>query len=137
MNVTNCKGCGRLFNVLSSERICPECRRRLDEKFQAVKEFLDLNPNSNMNDISEACNVSVKQLRQWVREERLTFSENSLEGIECEQCGKMIRTGRFCDSCKSKISNNLMSAINKPGREPMDPAAKNRDNTNRMRYLQS
>lgn len=135
MNVTNCKGCGRLFNALSSERLCPDCRKRLDEKFQEVKQYLEEHPNSSMNDLSQECEVSVKQLKQWVREERLTFSENSLEGIECEQCGKMIKTGRFCDSCKSKISNNLMSAINKPS--AVEPERKPRDHENRMRFLQS
>ena len=32
----------------------------------------------------------------------------------CENCGKMIRTGRFCDACKASITNNLNSAIDKP-----------------------
>ena len=40
MNVTNCRSCGRLFNVLSNERICPECRKKLEDKFQAVKKYL-------------------------------------------------------------------------------------------------
>lgn len=136
MNVANCKGCGRLFNALSSERLCPECRKRLDDKFQEVKEFLEKNPNSSIDTISKECNVSVKQLKQWVREERLTFSDDSLEGIECEQCGRMIKTGRFCDSCKSRISNNLMSAIDKPSPTTQQDSSRNRDTTNRMRYLQ-
>ena len=87
-----------------------------------------------MSEISSACDVSVTQIKRWIREERLTFSENSVEGIECENCGKLIKTGRFCDACKAKISNNLMSAINKkPQRKPDENH--NRDTTNRMRYL--
>ena len=26
-------------------------------------------------------------------------------GIPCENCGRMIRTGRFCDECKTKLTN--------------------------------
>ena len=134
MNVLNCKGCGRLFNAVASERLCPECRKKLDEKFQEVKDYLEENPTARMSEISRECDVSVTQIKHWIREERLTFSENSVEGIECENCGKLIKTGRFCDACKAKISNNLMSAINKePQRKPSEN--NNRDTTNRMRYL--
>ena len=133
MNVLNCKGCGRLFNAVATERLCPECRKKLDEKFQEVKEYLEEHPNAGINDISRDCDVSVGQIKRWIREERLTFSENSIEGIECENCGKLIKTGRFCDACKAKISNNLMSTINK---EPQRKSNDNyRDTTNRMRYL--
>ena len=44
MNVTNCRSCGRLFNVLSNEKICPDCRKKLEDKFQQVKKYLEENP---------------------------------------------------------------------------------------------
>ena len=45
----------------------------------------------------------------------------------------MIKTGRFCDACKSKLQNNLMSAIDKPKKvEPKKPV---RDGE-RMRFLE-
>jgi predicted amidophosphoribosyltransferase len=133
MNIVNCKGCGRLFNALSSETMCPECLRKIEDKFQDVKQYLEEHPDASMNEISEDCEVSIKQLKQWVREERLTFSANSVEGIECEQCGKLIKTGRFCDACKAKISNNLMSAIDRPKIKEA-PVVK-RDHENKMRFL--
>lgn len=134
MNVTNCKECKRLFNALSDERICPACKNALEEKFQQVKRYLEENPAANIDQISKDNDVSVKQIKQWVREERLIFSEGSFEGIECEQCGTMIRTGRFCDSCKAAISNNLMSAIDKP--KPVEKKKPERDK-DRMRFLQN
>ena len=36
MNVTNCRGCGRLFNQLSNEQLCPNCMEKMDEKFDNV-----------------------------------------------------------------------------------------------------
>lgn len=134
MNVLNCKGCGRLFNAVASERLCPECLKRLDEKFQEVKDYLEEHPNAGMDEISHECDVSLQQIKRWIREERLTFSESSIEGIECENCGRLIKTGRFCDACKAKISNNLMSALNKePPKKPGETG--NHGTTNRMRYL--
>ena len=52
MNVTNCRSCGRLFNVLSTEKICPECRKKLEDKFQDVKKYLEENPHSSMETVS-------------------------------------------------------------------------------------
>lgn len=133
MNVTNCKGCGRLFNVISNTRMCPNCIAQLEDKFQDVKKYLGENPNASIDVLSKECDVSVKQIKQWVREERLTFTEGSPNGIECEQCGAMILTGRYCDMCKTKIHNNLSSAIDVKKDEP-----KKRDrDRDRMRFLQN
>ena len=41
MDVRNCKMCGRLFNVLNNERICPACQKKLEDKFHEVKEYLE------------------------------------------------------------------------------------------------
>ena len=134
MNVTNCKGCGRLFNVMNNSRLCQACIAQLEEKFQQVKKYLEDFPNSSIDRVSEDNDVSVKQIKQWVREERLTFAEGSLDGIECEQCGALIRTGRFCDSCKAHIQNNLMSAIDKPKAVERKKPTHEKD---RMRFLQN
>lgn len=135
MNVSNCKYCGRLFNAISRERICPNCQKQLDEKFVVVKEFLRENPNSSVDEVSKECEVSTKQIRQWVREERLTFSENSMEGIECERCGVMIKTGRYCETCKLAVGNDLRSVMDKPRVEQsVKKSAKDKD---RMRFLQN
>lgn len=133
MEVRNCKNCGRLFNVLGREVICSDCAKKLEDKFQEVKQFLDENPNSTVEVVSEATGVTGKQLRKWVKEERLIFTEGAMKGIVCEQCGKMIRTGRFCDDCKASISNDLRSAIYRPIASPR----KNDREKDRMRFLKN
>ena len=134
MNVTNCRNCGRLFNVMSNEKICPACRAKLEEKFQQVKEYLREHTSASIEEVSRENEVSVKQIKQWIREERLTFAEGSLEGIDCENCGRMILTGRFCDSCKAKMANNLMSAYSSPAPAADTPKRTARD-SDRMRFL--
>ena len=134
VNVSNCKSCGRLFNVISNTRICPDCQHKLEEKFQEVKEYLKENPFANIDVLSKECDVSVKQIKEWVREERLVFAEGSMDGIECEQCGKLIRTGKYCDECKVKITNNLRQGINAPVKA--EPVKKERER-DRMRFLQN
>ena len=95
MEVKNCKACKKLFNVVSNEVLCPSCLKKLEEKFQEVKEYIDQNPNSGVEVVAEATKVTTKQIRKWVREERLVFAEGGAAGIECESCGALIRSGLF------------------------------------------
>lgn len=134
MRVSNCRGCGKLFNAISSERLCPVCREALEAKFQQVKRFLEEKPNSTVEEVSRENEVSVNQIKQWVREERLFFSEDSMQGIECEKCGRLIRTGRYCDECKNSIANNLQSAYGKGPVKQSRARGTSRDR-DRMRFL--
>lgn len=133
MDVRNCKNCGRLFNYYGGIPICKACKDQMEDKFQQVKEYLRENPNTPIQVVSEDNEVSVKQIKQWVREERLTFSEDSPIGIDCEGCGATIKTGRFCEKCRSKMQNEFSSMIRKKP-EPAKPARPNRDGS-KMRYL--
>lgn len=110
MEVRNCKNCGRLYNYIGGAyRLCPDCMKKLEEKFQEVKQYIEDNPRADMRDISENCDVSTRQIEQWIREERLSFSDDSPIGIACEVCGATIRTGRYCERCKSDMANRLGS----------------------------
>lgn len=133
MVVVNCRGCGRLFNQISRERLCPLCKEKLEDKFQQVKKYLTENPNATIEEISRDNDVTSKQIKQWVREERLVFSKDSPVGIECESCGKMIRCGKYCDTCKGNLTHTLQSALDKKT-VPLSPT---RDRSgDRMRFLQ-
>ena len=116
MEVKNCKDCGRLFNYMGGAPLCDGCRKKLEQKFQ----------------VSEDNDVSVKQIKQWIREERLSLSEASLDGVTCEHCGRPIRTGRFCEKCKAAMANSFANSIEKP--KPLEPQKKERDG-NKMRFL--
>ena len=71
MNVTNCRSCGRLFNVIDGERLCPECQKKIDERFKDVKEYLHDHPDASVEELSKELKISVKQIIRWIREERL------------------------------------------------------------------
>ena len=62
----------------------------------------------------------------------ITFSQQSGIGIECDNCGKMIRTGRFCAECKAKMINRLDNAYEKP--KPVVQQKKEKEKE-RMRFL--
>ena len=89
--------------------------------YQKVKTFIKENPNHNIKEVSEECEVPEGQIKQWVREERLQFSRES-KALLCERCGKPITTGRFCNSCKTEMANAINDAM-KPASEEKQEAA--------------
>jgi len=109
MDVRNCKGCGKLFNYLTGPPLCPACAQALDLRFEEVKEYVYDHPGAGMQEVSEEKEVSITQIKQWIREERLSFSEDSMIGLECEGCGATIKTGRFCKQCKDNLTKGLNS----------------------------
>jgi hypothetical protein len=107
MEVRNCKGCGKLFNYMSGPPICPSCADVLDLKFEGVKEYVYDHPGVGIQELSVEMEVPVQQIKQWIRDERLSFAEDSMMGLACEGCGVTIKTGRYCKLCKDKLTKGL------------------------------
>lgn len=134
MNVKNCRRCKRLFNYVAGPIICTVCREEMEEKFQEVKKYVSENVRTGIHEVAEACDVSVNQIQQWVREERLVFSDDSPIGIACERCGKMIKSGKYCPQCKNDLTNSFNDAIGKKA-VFTPPKPQQTNDGARMRYL--
>lgn len=135
MNVKPCKRCKRLFNYVTGPNICPSCRNEMEKEFQIVKKYIEENPGSDIKKVSNECEVDANMIRQWVREERLQFSDDSGVGLDCERCGAVIRSGRYCDNCKREMTNSFNSVIRsaKPAESASSKA--DSDHKNKMRFL--
>lgn len=134
MEVISCKSCGRLFNYMHGQRICQTCAKKLEDKFVEVKKFVRENPHVDIRELSQAMEVSVGQINRWVREERLVFSDDSPIGIPCESCGTTIKTGRYCDKCKSELASGLRHAAGLDVKKEPE-LRKPRATSERMRFL--
>lgn len=132
MDVRNCRNCGRMFNYLGGPSVCPICRDSAEKDYEKVRDYIRENPHSNIQKIADDCEVSVQQINQWVREERLEFSKDSPIMLNCENCGDPIRTGRFCEKCKNNMASNLTSAFKKPTAAP-EPTKRDHD-SDKMRF---
>lgn len=132
MDVRNCKGCGRLFNYVNGPSLCQACKNALEEKFQEVKAYLDKKPHATIAEVSEGVDISTKQIKQWIREERLSLLNAGADGIACEMCGAPICTGRFCDKCKKSMMDTFSGTLGKPAAQE---TPKKRDGKDRMRFL--
>lgn len=131
MEVRTCKQCKRIFNYLTGVPICPGCKNKLEEKFIEVKEYVRNNPHMGITEVAEATEVSANQIRRWIREERLSFSEESGVGLDCESCGKLIKSGRLCEDCKNKLLGNVKDMY----RQDESIVAKKHREAARMRFL--
>lgn len=133
MDVRNCKNCGKLYNYFGGQPLCPSCFNDLEDKFKLVKEYIYDHPQCGIQEVSEEFEVSIQIIHRWIREERLSFSENSDVGLECERCGVMVRTGRYCKACKDTLANNLNNIYKK---DVLPPEKKKAQVINpKMRYF--
>jgi uncharacterized protein len=70
-------------------------------KFEQVKDYILAHPAATVAEISEANGISPIKLFDWIREERLEFSEDAeFAWFSCESCGAKIKSGRLCNRCK-------------------------------------
>ncbi len=106
MDVRNCKLCNSLFNY-DGNSLCPACRKKMDDKFLEVRQYIYDNPTASMTVVAEENDVPIQQIKRWIREERLSFSKDSGISIECEKCGKPILTGRYCTECRNNMTHSL------------------------------
>ena len=116
MNVKNCRKCGRIFNYIAGPAICPACKDQQEAKFREVKKYIQEHGRATIAEVCEVCEVEPGQVRQWIREERLQFSDDSPIKVPCESCGKMIGSGKLCDKCRNDLATGFKNAM--PQKEP-------------------
>lgn len=109
MDVRNCSRCGKVFGYIGGPPLCPSCKQKDEEDYKKVKQYLQENPGATMKEVSEACEVSIEKITRYLREGRLEIREGSNIVLECEVCGKSIKTGRFCEVCSRQLGREISS----------------------------
>lgn len=136
MKITNCRNCHKIFNYISGDRICPACREEAERQFQNVKDYLRQNPEATIITVAEETNTDVRQIKQWIREERLEVTKGLSTEVVCETCGKPIVSGRYCVECKNSMASQLNNSIAKQvGAREAALAAKQESTSNKMRFI--
>ena len=64
------------------------------------------------------------QIRQWLRDDRLEVTEDSPMVLTCESCGEPIRSGKYCEKCKSSMSRGFNEVLKTNHPEPAAPKPK-------------
>ncbi len=133
LNVLNCKRCGRIFRSENRRLICSVCVKELEEKFDEVKEYIYANSAATIVEVASETNVSVEQIKNWIREERLILTNPAGAGINCMKCGEVISTGKYCNKCKLTMADELKGIYKK--KEVTPQIDKSKDEKAKMRFF--
>ena len=132
MEVQTCSRCGRLFNWTGiGPRFCPVCKEHDEDTFKKVKEYLWDHKGANMAEVVENCGATEKQIKHWVREQRIEFAKDSGVTVDCERCGKPILSGKMCAECRKQMEAEIRALST--GEEL--PTKKRRRDGDRMRFI--
>lgn len=104
MRVTNCVRCKQVFTMINKP-ICPDCIKKEEEQFEVVREFLNENRGSTIEEIVEATGVPIKRIQQFIKEGRLEGIDGQV--LTCSKCGIPILKGKYCRKCTNKLLGSL------------------------------
>lgn len=109
MKLSNCTRCGKLYVKDSIRDICMDCLWEEEEAFEKVREFLKKRENrtASMSQVVEKTGVEEKQILKWIRSGRLRVINFPNLQYPCENCGRPIKSGRFCDRCRKGFKVEL------------------------------
>ncbi|TYQ15011.1 UNVERIFIED_CONTAM: flagellar operon protein (TIGR03826 family) [Acetivibrio alkalicellulosi] len=114
LDVKNCKKCGKIFNYTGDTPICQNCKAADDADFKRVKEYLYDHSGASIFQVSKELEISVQRIKAYLREGRLEIvGDDGNMILECERCGKSIKSGRFCAECSKNVVSDIKSAVNK------------------------
>ena len=107
-DVRNCRKCGKVYNYLGGAPICPVCKELEEDDFKKVKTYLYENPGASITQVSTELDISLEKIKRFLKEGRLEIvGDDGNMVLECEKCGKSIKSGRYCGECERDLSNNL------------------------------
>ncbi|AKG36574.1 TIGR03826 family flagellar region protein [Paenibacillus durus] len=121
MNLDNCPRCGRLY-VKNVMELCQPCIKELEHQYEACAKYLRENKEADIQELSDATEVSIKEITRFIKEGRISIANAPNMMYPCEVCGTLIREGHMCDSCRSRLTKDLMNSSQKSKAD--DPSAK-------------
>jgi flagellar operon protein (TIGR03826 family) len=133
--VRNCRKCGKIYTYMGGAPICPACKQSEEEDFKNIKDYLYRNPGSSITQISAELDISVEKIKRFLKDGRLEIAgEDGNMILECENCGKSIKSGRFCDDCERNLASGFKSVAGQMKSE-MDSISEASRKAIGMRYL--
>lgn len=116
MNIRNCSRCGQIY-AYDGFKVCLKCRRKDEEDFKKVKEYLDEYPGATISEVTEETEVDSKKIIEFLRQGRLEIEDETNVLLPCERCGASIKTGRFCEKCTVEMEREFKQSIG-GGKDP-------------------
>lgn len=121
MNLSYCPRCGKLF-ARGIREVCISCTEEIEKEYEKVVEYLRKYKSATIYEVSEATEVSTKQITKFIREGRISTDGMPNLSISCEVCGKPIREGNMCASCRSKLQRDIRNVSASAPAQPQPSA---------------
>jgi len=114
--------------------MCDVCKQLDEEDFRRVKDYLYKNSGANLTQVSIDLDVSVEKIKRFLKDGRLEIvAEDGNMFLDCEKCGKSIKSGKFCEECGKNITSDFKTMASRiKGQLDSSEAAKKAIG---MRYL--
>ena len=114
MEILACSHCGKLFNYIRGDRLCPACQKAMNDHFVEVKKYVREHPNVDITTLSQEMKVSVRQIHRWIR--------------------VTIKTGRYCDACRNQMAAGLKKAAGIQDKPVATTPSRLRSTEEKMRF---
>lgn len=118
-----CTECGKFFGPESDDQmICSSCSAGPNNKYNdisdpeqkkfkaardVVYEFPDISPQEVVEKLTEMdIEITHREIMGYVKDGRLTLT-NVPDGHFCEDCGRVILSGRLCPRCANSLEKNI------------------------------
>jgi len=109
VSLSYCPRCGKLFSRGIRE-VCNACTEEIEKEYETCAEYLKKHKGATVHEVSEATEVSVKQITKFIREGRISTQNMPNLVVPCEICGLPIQEGTMCLSCRNKLQKELRNA---------------------------
>ena len=108
-DVINCPSCGNLMVRNKFRDVCENCWKEEEKQFDIVYKFIRIRENraATIPQVVEGTSVDEDLLLKFIKTGRLKITQFPNLGYPCDRCGTIIRTGKLCDSCASKLREAL------------------------------
>lgn len=103
-----CKECGGImvFRGVGEYR-CEDCGEVDYDNYGKVRKYIEEHKGATAAQIEQAIGVPQRSIRQMLKDGRLEVTKESRTFIQCENCGKPIRSGQYCPECEVAIHRNI------------------------------
>lgn len=112
-----CKGCGRMLSPNYPEDYCGACQET--QLFDKVRDFVRTY-DVNEYDVAEHFGISVRMVKQWIKEGRIEYKEQgkkSIGGSYCSHCGAKVSFGTLCTKCLKLLNGEKMQGFSMAPKE--------------------
>lgn len=107
-----CLRCGGMFIYSGVDRrLCRACKKKDDEEFQSVKNYIYDNPSATIMETSQVTGVRAARIKSYLREGRLIIPDESPIFLNCDVCGASIKFGKVCRQCADTLSAEFKKAM--------------------------